>query len=86
MTRLSKDIKQLLESLSGWSLGTTTDAVVSDNYVRFGNDFNEVVAAFRRWNIDMRYFLSISSGSDSNSPLSNCIANFFWSQKIFVLY
>lgn len=31
------------------------ESQVSDVYVRLGNDFNAAVAAFRSYNIDMRY-------------------------------
>lgn len=32
-----------------------SEAEVSDVYVRLGNDFNAAVAAFRSFNIDLRY-------------------------------
>jgi hypothetical protein len=46
-------IKQLLESLTKWSLLKIDENDVSDVYVRLGNDFNAAVAAFSAFGIDM---------------------------------
>ncbi|KAJ3794259.1 hypothetical protein GGU11DRAFT_748136 [Lentinula aff. detonsa] len=46
-------IKQLLESLTQWSIQKVDEARVSDVYVRLGNDFNAAVAAFGAFDIDM---------------------------------
>jgi hypothetical protein len=61
VTRLLVSIKQLLESLTQWSMLKMTETQVSDVYVRLGNDFNEAVAAFAAFNIDMSYVFSQSS-------------------------
>jgi hypothetical protein len=61
VTRLLVSIKQLLESLTQWSMLKMTETQVSDVYVRLGNDFNEAVAAFAAFNIDMSYVLIFSS-------------------------
>jgi hypothetical protein len=47
-------IKELLESLTSWSKLKVDETYVSDVYVRLGNDFNEAVAAFAAFGIDMR--------------------------------
>lgn len=48
-------IKQLLEALTLWSQLKVDEIHVSDVYVRLGNDFNEAVAAFAAFGIDMRW-------------------------------
>lgn len=52
--RLLIAIRQLLEALTLWSNESATEQQVSDVYVRLGNDFNSAVAAFSKYNIDMR--------------------------------
>ncbi|KAG8884366.1 Bud site selection protein 6 [Tulasnella sp. 332] len=59
VTRLLVAIKQLLESLTNWSIGKMTDAQVSDVYVQLGNDFNTCVTAFGAYDIDMRDLLTV---------------------------
>jgi len=54
VTRLLVSIKQLLEALTLWSQLNIDETQVSDVYVRLGNDFNEAVAAFAAFSIDMR--------------------------------
>lgn len=54
VTRLLVSIKELLESLTSWSKLKVDETYVSDVYVRLGNDFNEAVAAFAAFGIDMR--------------------------------
>ena len=61
MTRLLVAIKQLLESLTNWSVGKMSENQVSDVYVQLGNDFNTCVTAFGAYDIDMRF--------DPHSPL-----------------
>ena len=56
-------IRQLLEALTLWSNENATEQQVSDVYVRLGNDFNLAVAAFSKYNIDMRYEHSLSISS-----------------------
>jgi hypothetical protein len=46
-------IKQLLEALTLWSSLQYSEEEVSDVYVKLGNSFNEAVAAFAAFNIDM---------------------------------
>lgn len=53
VTRLLVSIKQLLEGLSHWSTGITTEEQVSDIYVTLGYDFNAVVAAFDKSDVIM---------------------------------
>jgi hypothetical protein len=53
VTRLLVAIKQLLEALTLWSTLKMSEIQVSDVYVRLGNGFNEAVAAFAAFNIDM---------------------------------
>jgi hypothetical protein len=55
VTRLLVATKQLLETLTQWSQGKSTENDVSDVYVRMGNDFNSAVAAFQACGIDMSY-------------------------------
>jgi len=52
VTRLLVSIKALLESLTLWSSRQIDEETVSDAYVRLGNDFNNVVAAFAVYQID----------------------------------
>ncbi|KAG9037546.1 Bud site selection protein 6 [Tulasnella sp. JGI-2019a] len=59
VTRLLVAIKQLLESLTSWSVGKMTDGQVSDVYVQLGNDFNTCVTAFGAYDIDMRDLLTV---------------------------
>ena len=66
VTRLLVSIKQLLESLTLWSQVRMDEEGVSNVYVQLGNDFNEAVAAFSAFNIDMTYvliFLLFTPGS-----------------------
>jgi hypothetical protein len=58
VTRLLVSIKQMLESLTLWSQLRMDEEGVSNVYVQLGNDFNEAVAAFSAFNIDMTYVLS----------------------------
>ena len=58
VTRLLVSIKQLLESLTLWSQVRMDEEGVSNVYVQLGNDFNEAVAAFSAFNIDMTYVLN----------------------------
>ena len=60
VTRLLVSIKQLLESLTLWSQVRMDEEGVSNVYVQLGNDFNEAVAAFSAFNIDMTYVLKLS--------------------------
>ncbi|MBW0483558.1 hypothetical protein O181_023273 [Austropuccinia psidii MF-1] len=53
VTRLLVATKQLLESLTEWSLGKIDESVVSDIYVRLGNEFNTASLAFSKEGIDM---------------------------------
>lgn len=53
VTRLLVSIKQLLESLTRWSLKEVDEGYISDVYVRLGNDFNGAVAAFAMYRIEM---------------------------------
>jgi len=55
VTRLLVAIKQLLEALTLWSTLKMSEDQVSDVYVRLGNGFNEAVAAFVAFKIDMTY-------------------------------
>ena len=55
VTRLLVSIKQLLEALTLWSQLRMDEEGVSNVYVQLGNDFNEAVAAFSAFNIDMAY-------------------------------
>ena len=55
VTRLLVSIKQLLESLTQWSLAKSSEEEVSDVYVCLGNDFNTAVSAFTFYEIDMSY-------------------------------
>ena len=55
VTRLLVSIKQLLEALTLWSQLRMDEEGVSNVYVQLGNDFNEAVAAFSAFNIDMTY-------------------------------
>lgn len=57
VTRLLVSIKQLLEALTLWSQLRMDEEGVSNVYVQLGNDFNEAVAAFSAFNIDMAYVL-----------------------------
>ncbi|KAG8969552.1 Bud site selection protein 6 [Tulasnella sp. 419] len=59
VTRLLVAIKQLLESLTSWSLGKITENDVSDVYVTLGNDFNACVEAFSSIGINMQELLSV---------------------------
>lgn len=58
VTRLLVSIKQLLEALTLWSQLRMDEEGVSNVYVQLGNDFNEAVAAFSAFNIDMMYVLN----------------------------
>ena len=58
VTRLLVSIKQLLEALTLWSQLRMDEEGVSNVYVQLGNDFNEAVAAFSAFNIDMTYVLN----------------------------
>jgi hypothetical protein len=58
VTRLLVSIKQLLEALTLWSQVRMDEEGVSNVYVQLGNDFNEAVAAFSAFNIDMTYVLN----------------------------
>ena len=85
VTRLLVSIKQLLESLTLWSQVRMDEEGVSNVYVQLGNDFNEAVAAFSAFNIDMTYVLnyydiySVHSGFTSQwATLSTR-----WSAKCF---
>jgi hypothetical protein len=60
VTRLLVSIKQLLEALTLWSQVRMDEEGVSNVYVQLGNDFNEAVAAFSAFNIDMTYVLKLS--------------------------
>ncbi|KAG1732477.1 actin interacting protein 3-domain-containing protein [Suillus lakei] len=64
VTRLLVAIKQLLESLTQWS--------IRDVYVRLGNDFNAAVAAFAAFNIDMSDLMSVPE--DLREVLETCLA------------
>jgi hypothetical protein len=61
--RLLIAIRQLLEALTLWSNDNATEQQVSDVYVRLGNDFNSAVAAFSKYNIDMRYNNYLETGA-----------------------
>lgn len=65
VARLLVSIKQLLESLTAWSLGNMPEDQVSDIYVQLGNHFNACVTAFKAHDIDMRY-VPRSLSSDAN--------------------
>lgn len=52
VTHLLVATKQLLETLTQWSRGTTSDAAVSDVYVRLGYEFNIACRAFTAINVD----------------------------------
>ncbi|KAJ3789785.1 actin interacting protein 3-domain-containing protein [Lentinula aff. detonsa] len=72
VTRLLVSIKQLLESLTQWSIQKVDEAHVSDVYVRLGNDFNAAVAAFGAFNIDMSELMSVPE--DLRNVLEQCLA------------
>jgi hypothetical protein len=42
-------------SLHRWSIGEVTDNDISDAYVEVGTLFNNMVYAFSKYNIDLRY-------------------------------
>ncbi|KAI5862422.1 AIP3-domain-containing protein, partial [Durotheca rogersii] len=52
VTHLLVATKQLLETLTQWSLGQATDTQVSDVYVRLGYEFNMACRAFTAINVD----------------------------------
>ncbi|KAK7030661.1 AIP3 domain-containing protein [Favolaschia claudopus] len=72
VTRLLVSIKQLLESLTQWSLLKIDETNVSDVYVRLGNDFNAAVAAFAAFNIDMSELMTVPD--DLRNVLEQCLA------------
>ncbi|KAJ7224245.1 bud site selection protein 6 [Mycena pura] len=72
VTRLLVAIKQLLESLTQWSLLKIDENAVSDVYVRLGNDFNAAVAAFAAFNIDMAELMGVPD--DLRNVLEQCLA------------
>ncbi|KAF7309822.1 AIP3 domain-containing protein [Mycena indigotica] len=72
VTRLLVSIKQLLESLTQWSLVQIDENAVSDVYVQLGNDFNAAVAAFAAFNIDMAELMSVPD--DLRNVLEQCLA------------
>ncbi|KAF8654664.1 hypothetical protein AX16_003481 [Volvariella volvacea WC 439] len=72
VTRLLVSIKQLLESLTSWSLQNCDETHVSDVYVRLGNDFNAAVAAFGAFGIDMSELMSVPN--DLRNVLEQCLA------------
>ncbi|KAK9480679.1 actin interacting protein 3-domain-containing protein [Lipomyces japonicus] len=53
VTKLLVATKQLLECLTQWSRGDTTEKEVSDVYVSLGNEFNITSRAFQRIGIDV---------------------------------
>ncbi|GAA5999966.1 formin-mediated actin nucleation enhancer [Rhodotorula paludigena] len=61
ITRLLVATKQLLEGLAKWSRGETSEATISEIYVKLGNDFNVACAAFAREGISMNELMSIPS-------------------------
>ncbi|CAK5273998.1 unnamed protein product [Mycena citricolor] len=72
VTRLLVSIKQLLESLTQWSVLKIDENSVSDVYVRLGNDFNAAVAAFAAYNIDMAELMTVPD--DLRNVLEQCLA------------
>ncbi|KAF8159654.1 actin interacting protein 3-domain-containing protein [Crassisporium funariophilum] len=72
VTRLLVSIKQLLEALTLWSQLRMDEEGVSNVYVRLGNDFNEAVAAFAAFNIDMAELLTVPD--DLRNVLEQCLA------------
>ncbi|KAF9525163.1 hypothetical protein CPB83DRAFT_860104 [Crepidotus variabilis] len=59
VTDLLVSIKSLLMALDDWSQRKRTDEELSDIYVRFGNDFNDVVTVFSQVHVDMSDLTSV---------------------------
>ncbi|KAF8909376.1 actin interacting protein 3-domain-containing protein [Gymnopilus junonius] len=72
VTRLLVSIKQLLEALTLWSQLRMDEDGVSNVYVRLGNDFNQALAAFAQFNINMDELLSVPD--DLRQVLEQCLA------------
>lgn len=72
VTRLLVSIKQLLESLTQWSLSKSSEEEVSDVYVGLGNDFNNAVSAFAFYEIDMSELLSFPD--ELRTVLEECLS------------
>lgn len=53
--------KSLQDILRDWSNGRANELQVSDIYVQIGTEFNSIVAAFRGYQIDMRFVILLSS-------------------------
>ncbi|TFK38351.1 hypothetical protein BDQ12DRAFT_605663, partial [Crucibulum laeve] len=72
VTRLLVSIKRLLKSLTQWSRTEVDEVHVSDVYVRLGNDFESVVAAFSVYNIEMADLLTVPD--DLRKVLEQCLS------------
>ncbi|KAI0353440.1 AIP3-domain-containing protein [Trametes cingulata] len=72
VTRLLVSIKVLLESLTQWSKQIVDENHVSDVYVRLGNDFNQAVAAFGAFGIEMKELSSVPD--DLREVLEACLS------------
>ncbi|KAH9029906.1 actin interacting protein 3-domain-containing protein [Lactarius hengduanensis] len=72
VTRLLVSIKQLLESLTQWSISKASEEEVSDVYVRLGNDFNTAVSAFAFYEIDMSELLGFPD--ELRGVLEECLS------------
>ncbi|KAI9435248.1 actin interacting protein 3-domain-containing protein [Lactarius indigo] len=72
VTRLLVSIKQLLESLTQWSISKASEEEVSDVYVRLGNDFNTAVSAFVFYEIDMSELLGFPD--ELRAVLEECLS------------
>ncbi|ORY80249.1 actin interacting protein 3-domain-containing protein [Leucosporidium creatinivorum] len=73
ITRLLVATKQLLEGLAKWSRGEVGEDVISEIYVKLGNDFNVACSAFAKENIGMNELLSVPS--DLRICLETCLSD-----------
>ncbi|KZT25157.1 hypothetical protein NEOLEDRAFT_1093001 [Neolentinus lepideus HHB14362 ss-1] len=64
--------KRLQEILRQWSLMQASETQVSDVYVQLGNEFNIMVTAFARYNIDMSDVYAVPK--ELRTVLEQCLA------------
>ncbi|TFK51972.1 hypothetical protein OE88DRAFT_1658715 [Heliocybe sulcata] len=64
--------KRLQEVLRQWSVAQVSETQVSDVYVQLGNEFNIMVTAFARYNIDMSDVYAVPK--ELRNVLEQCLA------------
>ncbi|KAM6494865.1 hypothetical protein JOM56_009488 [Amanita muscaria] len=84
VTNLLVSVKQLLESLTGWSQLKVDETAVSDVYVRLGNNLNVVKAMFAAYNIDMSDLSTFPD--DLRNVLEQCLAEEATPENLDIYY